>query len=82
MRTSLLYTTALLVSVVVAQESTASAALPDLFGCIRKVFAPTGDASKRLITPSNELYTDSRTGEKIKYGPFHLFRFKMENEEI
>ncbi|EHL02065.1 putative Uncharacterized FAD-linked oxidoreductase ygaK [Glarea lozoyensis 74030] len=43
----------------------ATAAIPDLFTCINKVFASTGDASKRLITPANELYTDARTGEKI-----------------
>jgi hypothetical protein len=72
MRTSLPtlgYLATLLISVTKAQDvsTSASAALPDLFACITKVFASTGDASKRLITPSNELYTDSRTGEKIKY---------------
>lgn len=38
----------------------------DLVVCVTETFQTLGDASKRIVGPSNDTYTDSRTGEKIK----------------
>lgn len=38
----------------------------ELVLCVTKAFALLGDASKRIVSPSDDTYTDARTGEKIK----------------
>lgn len=47
----------------------------DLVVCVTKAFKPLGDASKRIVGPSNDTYTDARTGEKIKYYRFSSATF-------
>lgn len=38
----------------------------DLVVCVTEAFKTLGDAPKRIVGPSNDTYTDARTGEKIK----------------
>lgn len=38
----------------------------DLVVCVTEAFKTLGDGSKRIVGPSNDTYTDARTGEKIK----------------
>lgn len=38
----------------------------DLVVCVTEAFKALGDSPKRIVGPSNDTYTDARTGEKIK----------------
>lgn len=50
----------------VSSVSTSEPDTTDLVKCATKAFAHLGDASKRIVCPSSDTYTDARTGEKIK----------------
>lgn len=47
-------------------ESLPKSNCADLVVCVTEAFKTLGDASKRIVGPSNDTYTDARTGEKIK----------------
>lgn len=47
-------------------DSTPKRNCADLVACVSKALNPLGDASKRIVGPSNDTYKDARTGEKIK----------------
>lgn len=47
-------------------ESPPKRSCADLVVCVTEAFKTLGDGPKRIVGPSNDTYTDARTGEKIK----------------